>query len=112
MPKILEHLTTYPTYNRYPNEWVEAKSFVEGPKLMASEPWMEEYEMRLISTARYRIMHDYEKSHAEEHAKKRLIAHLYSEQKSLTENAISAISSGASKREVIEILLRLSESMK
>ncbi len=112
MAKILEHSRTYPTYERYRNEWLEPASIISPPKLTAEEAWMQEYEIRLEHFVRYRIAHEAEKPHAEDAAKQRLIAHLYGEQRAIAHNALSAIHSGSSKKEVIELLIRLLESMK
>jgi hypothetical protein len=110
--KVFDHLVTAPTYNRYPNEWTRPESYVSAPKLTAEEAWMQEYEIRLTHVVRYRIAHEHEKPYAEEAAKERLAAHLYNEQRVLAHSALSAVNGGASKREVIGILVNLLESMK
>lgn len=99
-------------YERYHNDWTEPKSLLSPPKLMAEEAWMQEYEIRLAHFVRYRIAHEAEKQYAEEAAKQRLIAHLYGEQLAIAHNALNAVHSGASRKEVIELLIRLLESMK
>jgi hypothetical protein len=112
MAKIFEHLQgPHSTGMRYPNEWIEPTSYLTPPKLVSEDAYMQEYEMRLEHLVRFRIVRSDEKPYAQEAAERRLKSHLYGEQLILAERAIDTVHSGASRREVIEVLIRLKESM-